>query len=109
MQPVYAIKHIPTGHYLPEPTGRSGRGGSHTEPVPADKERPRLFYSELSAKRALTAWLQGKHVADMGYEYDEYSGSNHAYQEGVVVIPQAHRIREDMRIMTLALVEQPQD
>lgn len=26
---LYAIKHIPTGYYMPEPTGRMGRGSSH--------------------------------------------------------------------------------
>lgn len=55
---LWAIRHKPTGHCLPEPTGRMGRGGSHTEPS-ADLP-PRLFRTELGAKRALTAWLRGK-------------------------------------------------
>ena len=68
MKPLYAIRHKPTGFYLPEPAGRQNRGSSHTEPVDCTDERPRLFISELAARRSLIQWLRGKHQAVMDTE-----------------------------------------
>lgn len=105
MKPLYAILHKPTGFYLPEPTGREGRGGSHTEPVNCigDVANPRLFTTERSASNALTQWLRGKH-----FRYTETEGS---YEEGyyevdgpLEVAHQPHRKREEMEIVPFFLV-----
>lgn len=55
MKPMYAIRHVPTGFFMPEPTGRCGRGSSHWEPI-QQAEHIRLFRFERSAKSALTQW-----------------------------------------------------
>lgn len=106
MKPLYAIRHKPTGHFLPEPKGRMGRGGSHVEPVDCsnDGENPRLFQSKLSAQRALTAWLRGKHTAEIDYDYDEYNGHAYPYQAGVHVKPVPSRIKEEMEIVSFQLM-----
>jgi len=52
----YAIRQISTGMYLPM-RWKTSRGYSHDEP---GYEFPRLFKSALSARRALSAWLQGE-------------------------------------------------
>jgi hypothetical protein len=103
MQTLYAIRQKSTGYYLPEPTGRAGRGGSHTEPVPESCNNVRLFSSSLSAKRALTSWLQGKFVNVIGYEPEEWGGNVRPYVEGIEIQPQPHRVKEDMEIVSIQL------
>lgn len=100
----YFIRHKPTGHYIPRPEGRNGRGGSHLEPIP-DTDKARIFLSERAAKSFLGQWLQGKFVADRGY------GAGHPgndwdpdYYEDITVIPQPHRIREDMEIIVKEII-----
>jgi hypothetical protein len=51
----WAIRQKSTGAFLP--ARKNGRGYSFDEP---SFDFPRLFKSELSASRALSAWLQGK-------------------------------------------------
>lgn len=88
---LYFIRHKPTGHYMPEPMGRQGRGGSHTEPD-ADKNKARIFRTERSAKMALSMWLKGKFYADRGgYDYDFY--------EDITVVPVTERNRDEMEIV----------
>lgn len=104
MRPLYALRHKITGHYLPEPKGRMGRGGSYTEPsdCSGDWPNPRLFQSRLSAQRALTAWLMGKHKADLYYEDGSY------YQDGVTVIPVPERRKEEWEIVSFQLILEEQ-
>jgi len=106
MKPLYAIRHIPTGHSLPEPKGKMGRGGSHVGPIDCsnDGENPRLFQSKLSAQRALTAWLMGKHTAEIDYDYDEYGDRSYPYQAGVRVEAIPSRIKEEMEIVSFQLI-----
>jgi hypothetical protein len=68
-----------------------------------DKNNPRLFKSERSAKMALTQWLRGTH-----HRTTETEGS---YEEGYYdvdglpeVIHQPHRKREEMEVVPLHLV-----
>lgn len=102
MKALYAIEHIPTGHYLPEPTGHSGRGGSFTEPVDCsgDGPNPRLFKSPISARNALVQWLRGKHEGE--YEYEE----GFKYSTGASVVHQPHRIKEDMQVVPFNLTRE---
>ena len=51
----WAIRQKSTGAFLP--ARKNGRGYSFDEP---SFDFPRLFKSELSASRALSAWLQGQ-------------------------------------------------
>jgi len=91
---VYAIRHKPSGGYLPMPRGRLGRGGSHTEPVIPDgsiEKHPRLFPNERNAKNCLAAWLHGKYFA-----YGEFG-------EDIEIKPQPNRVREDMEIVPITI------
>lgn len=96
----FAIRHTPTGMYLPE-RWRRGRGYSHDEP---SHSYPRLFPSERSAKQALTAWLQGEWettttsgdwyeaIEDCGPEPTEVKGRNRNEME--IVRFRVERIHE---------------
>lgn len=55
----WAIKHTPTGYFLP--ARRRGKGYTHDDPQPAGgKLGPRLFHSPVGASRALKCWLMGE-------------------------------------------------
>jgi hypothetical protein len=100
----YAIKHIPTGYYIPEPEGRAGRGGSHTEPHPNSNDA-RLFKTERSAKLFLGSWLKGKYVADRGYSAGHPGNDwEQDYWEEIHIVPQPNRKREDMEIIKLEIL-----
>lgn len=90
---MFAIQHVPTGHYLPQPKGRGGRGGSYMEPVPASAAfPPRLFHTYQAAKLSLTSWLKGiTKVKSCGGWEDDW--------EELFIEPQPHRKREDMIIV----------
>lgn len=92
----YAIKHLPTGGYLPQ---RERRG--HTFEEPRVGCVPRLFAREQSAKLALSAWLQGKWVAWRG---QTYFGE---YDEDITVKPQADRKPEEMAVVKIVIRERP--
>lgn len=51
----WAIRHLPSGQYLPCPPELS-HGFSRVEPGPGI---PRLFLDKVSATRALGSWLRG--------------------------------------------------
>lgn len=101
---IFFIRHKPTGHYIPEPEGRNGRGGSHLEPSP-DKDKARIFRSERSAKIFLSSWLKGKYVADRGYS-DGHPGNDweRDYYEDVSIVPVSSRVREDMEIIEKEII-----
>lgn len=52
----YAIRHKPTGHFLPRFPGQWG--GTWVEPT--DKEPPRLFRTGGYASLSLNHWLERK-------------------------------------------------
>lgn len=95
--PLFAIRHKPTGNYLPRPLGREGRGGSHLEPVEpigTKETRPRFFETERAAKIFLATWLKGKvvHLSD----FDSYTGD---YWESLDVVPVPSRKADEMEIV----------
>lgn len=95
---MYAIKHRPSGGYLPRPKGVAGRGGSHVEPIifkDGAGSIPRMFPTMAGAKAALGQWLRGKHEGIR--EYDD----GYWYSGGADIVPCPHRIREDMEIVTV--------
>ena len=94
---LFAIRHKPTGDFLPRPLGREGRGGSHLEPVEpigTKETRPRFFETERAAKIFLTGWIKGKVVHSAGY--DSFNGE---YYEDTETIPVPSRKAEDMEIV----------
>lgn len=97
---MWAIKHKPSGKFLPAPRGRNGRGGTFVEID--DPGPPRLFHNETSAKSALRFWLAGKvHVER------HYSGApwGEEIEEDWKTIPQPHRKAEDMTIVRVTISE----
>lgn len=99
----WAIKHKPTGHYLPVPRGRMGRGGSFTEPCKPEpgvlNTQARLFDTKRSADNCLSQWLRGEHHGV--FEYEE----GYTYTVGADVKPVASRVREDMEVVEVKIVE----
>ena len=91
---VYAIRHKPTGHYLPG----SGRQGAikpcDVEPADPTEEKPRLWNSSRQAHSALTHWLKGR--------FRTYHDEDGPY---TVPVPMAApRRREDMEVVPLELI-----
>jgi hypothetical protein len=120
---VYAIRHTPTGLFMPVPTGKNGSGSSYWEPVdghysqinktPVDgvivygTPLPRLFTYRRSASSALTQWLRGRHVpitsgcspcVANGFTYDDELIR-------VDIVPVPERKADDMEIVAFELVE----
>ena len=105
LMPYWAIRHKPTGKFLPNPKGRAGRGGSHTEPTSAGAARPRLFESPIGARNALAQWLRGKHVCSRG-ELSDGAGTYETYEDTEVIhVPS--RIKADMEIVSIGLTYDP--
>ena len=93
---LWFIRHIPSGGYLPEPTGTDGRGGSHTEPSLTDP--PRVFRTERSARSALIAWLRGKVFRKYGHCDDG------EYWEDVYTVRVPSRKKEEMEVVVREVV-----
>ncbi len=107
MKSLFAIQHTATGYFLPEPSGFAGRGGSYVEPVDCSQEfdNPRLFKSKLAATRALNAWVKGKWVKKLEYEYNDFTGGGFYYQDGVECIPVECRNKNDFDIVEFTLTK----
>lgn len=97
---VYAIRHIPTGHFLPM---SFERGHRHSHDEPTANCIPRLFPNQHSAKSALTQWLRGKWTNSPYAVYEEGYYS-HSEQE-LEVEPVPSRKAEEMEIVTLSVRE----
>lgn len=91
----WAIRHKPTGNFMPQSKGMSGRGASFWDHEIGQAKDVRLFPTERSAKLALTAWLAGKHIPG----WDE--GSYVDY-----IKPVEKRKREEMEIIEMVLIPQ---
>lgn len=93
----WAIRQKSTGKFLP--ARKNGRGYSFDEP---SFEFPRLFKSELSARRALSAWLRGI-WDDAICDHDEWSHTD--YKVGAQPRKVEGRDASDMEIVKFCLVE----
>jgi hypothetical protein len=99
----YAIRQIATDYYFPRPQGRSGRGGSHVEPVPIGPDHPyneiRLFPYKINAQRALTAWLKGT--------WDRYVSNGDYWdvepEDDTTVHPVSWRRKEDYEVVPVTV------
>jgi hypothetical protein len=96
--PLWAIRHKPSGHFLPEAKTRSGRGGSLVEPTPG--VLPRTFPTKRGAQIALGSWLRGKWICRRGQ--DIFTGE---YYEETTILPQLNRKKEEMEIVPLWLTD----
>lgn len=69
----FAVKHKPTGYFLP--MRAAGRARGYTNDEPTAERPPRLFTSARGAKLALAQWLQGplsvSHYQDHSGEWNE--------------------------------------
>jgi hypothetical protein len=86
----YAIRHKPTGYYMPAGDRR------HTKEEPKKDCIPRLFKCKSDAKLALIWWLQGVTYTIV---YDD-TGEIGQYER---LIKTPHRKAEDMEIVTMQL------
>jgi hypothetical protein len=106
---VFAIRHKPTGAFMPVPTGRGGSGSSYWDPANsafgAVPGVHRLFHNKRSAKAALTQWLRGRHVPVMEYASaeDSFFSSSFPYCVGTETEHDPSRKAEDMEIVEFTL------
>ncbi len=100
MLKAYAVRHKPSGLFIPRLETGKRRGGSHFEP--SNEREPRLFFNRISARAFLSNWLQGK------AELHNCTGYDGEYETYIKVIPQPHRKKEDMEIVEFDLVEASQ-
>jgi len=96
---LYAIRHKPTGHFLPQSKRR--RGFTNDEPCPYPL--PRLFVREQDAKVALTWWLRGITEAE---GHGPFDGPD--FDDGLTTTPVPGRKAEDMEIVPMVLSERAQ-
>lgn len=92
----WAIRQKSTGAFLP--ARKNGRGYSFDEP---SFGFPRLFKSELSASRALSAWLRGTWDKPV-YDHDEWGDDYQVANEPTKV---DGRDPNDMEIVEFTLFE----
>lgn len=93
----FAVRHKPSGLFIPKLKTGARRGGSHLEP--SNDREPRLFHNHLAARAFLSNWLQGIFKE---HTYTDYNG----YPESSLKIEkQPHRKKEDMEIVEFDLIE----
>lgn len=101
MKPLYAVRHIPSGSYLPT------RKKSFTvmEPQPADVVPPRLHVSYKRAAMAMHAWVRGHHIATWEWwsSDDPYSSAGGPYVDDIRIKPVSGRNIEHMEIVEIHL------
>lgn len=92
----FAIRHKPSGGFLPTFGSRKGRGG-FTHDEPSTVTPPRLFSRRQAASAALTHWLKGKLTVS---QYQGYDGD---YDESWNYKPILSRKAEDMEIVEVTI------
>lgn len=101
---MYAIKHVPTGFYLPSVNKDkvAERYASQQDPQPAEIRVPRLFLTKRAARNALVQWLRGAH-------HVKYETSGHGFEEEteqymeVELIPS--RLKEEMEVVVIRCMD----
>lgn len=104
---VFAIRHKPTGKWMPARVNATAGGWSYWNPTSDDVVRdgnPRVFFTLRSAQNALTAWLMGEHSRKQGVHVD-WEGIPDGYDDHVVNAPRAPRHRGEMEIVSFTLKE----
>jgi hypothetical protein len=93
---VYCIRQKSTGLFIPRFKTGQRRGGSHLEP--SNEREPRVFHNALAARAFLSSWLQGIH------KHDTYIDMDGVQDDGVSIVPQPHRKKDDMEIVEFECV-----
>lgn len=93
---LFAIRHKPSGGFLPWNNRISKRGGTWVDP--STTLPPRFFYTRRAAVLALRAWLSGKMTYSVDYDTNAVDLS---------ILPDPNRKAEDMEIVDFVLVETP--
>lgn len=103
MKPFFAIKHLPSGGFLPaRGTGKRGDTRGYTHDEPSTEKPPRLFTSERSAKLALGQWLAGPLVVRLVSTWAGIDG----YDEREDWTRRPHsRDAKDMRVVEIEVRE----
>jgi hypothetical protein len=99
---MFAIRHRPSGLYIPR---INSRGSTHHEPT-AQLKTARLFHRERDAKGFLTTWLRGKQRQVEGpSSYESFTNDD----VWVEVEPVPSRKRDEMEIVRLKFWEETFD
>lgn len=101
MQPFYAVRHMPSGRFLPT----TKKGYTTTEPVAAEVIPPRLHISYRRANAAMHAWCRGVHTARWEYwsSDDVYPSAGGTYVEEIKIKPMPKRNLADMEVVEIHL------
>ena len=94
---IFLLRHKVSGYYMPEATGRSGRGGSWKEFCDPGVAPPRIFRSRLSASRFLSSWCRGRVSADRRYWCDHEGMPD--FEESIDIVPGPGRNKSDVEIV----------
>jgi len=97
MTTFYAIRHKPSGGYIPV---ARGRGATWVEP--STTKPPRLFETLHDAQVALTWWLKGGAYNRFERRWDPTSGADDVIILQVKV--KAHRIPADMQLVPIEVL-----
>lgn len=104
----FAIKHLPTGQFMPARLFKNGTGWTYWNPTDGAQKpydpTPRLFPTLRGAQNALSAWLQG--------EWQRVTGTDGDWETGYFDVdlgpapnnPEIPRQRADMGIIECELV-----
>lgn len=101
----YAIRHKPTGGFLPQGNKKRRGGFTNDEPVLATVRPPRLFMKPHHAADALRWWLEGRYyerIAPPSAPDLECSGDVELH-----CVEQPARKAEDMEIVPLTVLKGP--
>lgn len=101
----FAIRHKPTGGFMPQAATRRG-GFTHDEP--SVHFPPRMFTREQDAKCALTWWLKGVTSVTAGYngwdgDYDEQWDTKMPTVDSEWM---AERTAEDFEVVKVEITQQ---
>lgn len=101
MLTMYAVRHIPTGRFLP--TGKTGF--TKMDPMEATVVPPRLHISHRRANAAMHAWCRGHYIAqwDWWSSDDCYSAAGGPYVEDIKIKPVTGRFLEHMEVVEIVL------
>lgn len=89
----FAIRHKPTGKYLPQ--GSKKRGGFTSDtPMDMSKRPPRLFMKKHHAQYALDLWVKGRWGVRLTAEHDDF----------LVPSPVKGRNKDDMEIVEIEII-----
>ncbi len=97
----YAVRHKPSGGFLPVIPRRWRDGHTHLEPC--TDSPPRLHSTKIGAQRALAQWLKGPLVRN--YKPDRFGDV--LAEAGYRHMPVPSRIPADMEIVTIRLEVSP--